>query len=345
MTARAASYSQMDVCMSSSEQPKWKFLTRMALLDGRTVDGNSVAGDGPKVDTPLVPTASIAGRALVSVIAIMTFLAALAAGAALLVADASLDWRKDVAREASVQLRPLPGRDIEADVRRAAEILRATEGVREAQVYSREESEALLAPWLGQGLDLSELPTPRMIVVKLDAGRRVDLDDLRHVLERELPSAALDDHRLWVQRLGAMASTAVAVAVLIFVLIVVAMALAVASATRAAMVGNREIVEVLHIVGASDRFIAREFQRRFLTLGLRGGLLGGGCAILFFIGVGILTRNWRATPGGDQIEALFGNFSLGPIGIAIVFGLSAAIAILTGNMSQAIVFRHLRRLN
>jgi cell division transport system permease protein len=111
------------------------------------------------------------------------------------------------------------------------------------------------------------------------------------------------------------------------------------------MVGNREIIEVLHIVGASDSFIAREFQRRFLTLGLRGGLLGGGCAIVFFMGVGFMTRSWTATPGGEQIEALFGTFSLGPMGIAIIFLLSAAIAALTGNMSQAIVFRHLRRLN
>jgi cell division transport system permease protein len=331
--------------MSSNEQPKWKLLSRVAFFETRAAKDASAGDDAPAVETPLVPTASIAGRSLVSVISIMTFLAALAAGAALLVADASLDWRKEVAREASVQLRPLPGRDIDSDVRKAAEILRATEGVGEARVYSREESEALLSPWLGQGLDLSELPTPRMIVVKLNADQRIDLDELRRVLEKELPNAALDDHRLWVKRLGAMASTAVAIAVLIFVLIVVAMALVVASATRAAMVGNREIIEVLHIVGASDAFIAREFQRRFLTLGLRGGLIGGGGAILFFIGAGVIARNWTATPGGDQIEALFGTFSLGPLGIAIVFSLSAAIAILTGNMSQAIVFRHLRRLN
>lgn len=295
--------------------------------------------------TPLVPTSSIAGRSLVIVIAIMTFLAALAAGAALLVADASVDWNNEVAREASVQIRPAPGRDIEADVKRATAILVAAEGVRDVRVYSKAESEALLAPWLGQGLDFVELQAPRMIVVKLHTEKRIDLDRLRKELSEATPTAALDDHRLWVERLAQMARTVVAVAALIFVLIVIAMGLAVAFATRAAMVGNREIIEVLHLVGAADKYIARQFQVRFLTLGLRGGLFGGGCAIAFFLASGYLARRWTATPGGDQIEAMFGTFALGPRGFIVVGLISAAAALLTGFMSQEIVFRQLRRLS
>jgi cell division transport system permease protein len=343
-TALAASFSPMDGSMFSNDAPKLRFRARTPFR-ARPASEEAATAGAPRRRAPLVPTDSIAGRSLVIVIAIMTFLAALAAGAALLVADASVDWTKEIAREASVQLRPTPGRDVEADAAKAAEILRATPGVRDVRVYSRQESEALVAPWLGQDLDLRELPTPRMIVVKLDPDQRADLDELRQELQKALPNAALDDHRLWVRRLGAMARTAVAVAVLIFVLIVSAMALAVAVATRAAMAGNREIIEVLHIVGASDSFIAREFQRRFLVLGLRGGFFGGAAAILFFLGAGALSGSWTATPGGDQIEALFGAFSLGPTGTAIVLILSAAIAILPGYMSQAIVFRHLRQLD
>jgi cell division transport system permease protein len=296
-------------------------------------------------ETPLVPTSSIAGRSLVIVIAIMTFLAALSAGAALMVADASIDWRREVAREASVQIRPLPGRDIEADVSRATAVLVAAEGVRDVRVYSKAESEALLAPWLGKGLDFSELPAPRMIVVKLDDGRRADLEALRRALARDAPSAALDDHRLWVERLGQMAHTVVAVAALVFVLIVVAMGLAVAFATRAAMVGNREIIEVLHLVGAADKYIARQFQRRFLALGLRGGGIGGAAAMVFFLLSAYVARRWTATPDGDQLEAMFGSFSLGPLGFAVIGAIAAAAGLLTGFMSQEIVFRQLRRLD
>ncbi|KAF2991718.1 ABC transporter permease [Methylocystis sp. MJC1] len=303
-----------------------------------------VAEEEAAFRSPLVPTDSVAGRSLVIVIAIMTFLAALAAGAALLVAQASVEWRAEASSEVSVQVRPTPGRDIEADLTTAAEILRKTAGVREAQIYTKAESEALLSPWLGEGLDLSELPTPRMIVVKLDPKQRPDLTVLQADLAEAVSNAVLDDHRLFLERLGDMARAVVAVSTLIFVLILGAMGIAVVSATRAAVATNREIVEVLHIVGAADTFIAREFQRRFLALGLRGALIGGGAAIAFLFLARTLMQNWRATAGGEQMEAMFGDFSIGAEGVIIILSLAGGIALLTGYLSQSIVFRHLRRL-
>ncbi len=307
---------------------------------------SDVDEDAEEIPAPsaLVPADSVVGRSLVIVIAIMTFLAALAANVAILVADASVEWRSDVAREATVQVRPVPGRNVEADVKDAAEAMRRTPGVREARIYAKSESEALLTPWLGEGLDLSELPTPRMIVLKLDAENRTDLDKLRLELERAVPNAVLDDHHVFIERLGDMARAAVAIAALIFVLILAAMAVAVASATRAAVATNREIVEVLHIVGAADSFIAREFQHRFMALGLRGALIGGGGAIAFFALAQFVAQRWRATGGGDQMEAMFGDFTIGPSGFVVIFLLAGGVAALTGYLSQFIVLRHLQRL-
>jgi cell division transport system permease protein len=107
-----------------------------------------------KRNMPLVPADTIAGRALVTVIAIMTFLAALSAGAGILVDQASRGWTQSVAREMTIQVKPITGRDIEADVRKAAELARATPGVGEVRIFSKAESEHLLEPWLGNGIDL-----------------------------------------------------------------------------------------------------------------------------------------------------------------------------------------------
>lgn len=294
--------------------------------------------------SPLVPTDLIAGRSVVVVIAIMTFLAALAAAAALLVAGASAEWRAEAATEATVQVRPAQGRDIESDLRIAADILQGTAGVREAQIYSKEESESLLAPWLGQGLDLSQLPVPRMIVVKLDPRERPDLAEIREALAGAVPSATFDDHRIVMARLGDMARAVVLAAALIFLLILAAMAVVVASATRAAVATNREIVDVLHIVGAGDSFIAQEFQRRFLALGLRGACFGGGAAVAFLLAAQALLRHWRTTASGEQMEALFGDLSIGVSGFIVILVLAGGVALLTGWLSGRIVFRHLRRL-
>ena len=142
-----------------------------------------------------------------------------------------------------------------------------------------------------------------------------------------------------------MAKTVVVVAGVIFVLVLVAMMLAVAFATRGAMAGNREIIEVLHFVGAADDYISRQFQRHFFQLGLRGGAIGGGAAILAFYAASTLAAWARATPGGDQVEALFGGFSLGRNVYVAILLITAGIAIVTGLVSRIIVFRHLRDLS
>src|SRR5580704_6380452 len=120
-----------------------------------------------KTNASLIPRDSVAGRALVVVIAIMTFLACLTAGAALLVADASQAWRSDVLREATIQVKPRTGVDVDSIVAKAVAVAAKSPGVEAAQALSKAESEKLLEPWLGAGLDLSQLPIPRVILVRL----------------------------------------------------------------------------------------------------------------------------------------------------------------------------------
>ncbi|MGB6326634.1 MAG: ABC transporter permease [Methylocella sp.] len=300
---------------------------------------------GMKSEMALVPGASIAGRALVTVVAIMTFLASLAAGAAILISDASRGWQDEVASEMTIQIRPTVGRDLDADAAKAAGLARAMPGVASVRAYTKAQSEALLQPWLGSGLDLSELPVPRLVVVVLDKQAPLDIAFLRKRLSEAIPGSSVDDHRLWLERLAIMAKSVVFAAAVIFALVLAAMILAVAFATQGAMAGNREIIEVLHLVGAGDSYISRQFQRHFFQLGLRGGAIGGGLAILAFFASGTVAAWLRATPGGDQLEAMFGDFSLGGNIYAAIALITAGIAIVTGFVSRVIVFRHLRDLS
>jgi cell division transport system permease protein len=297
-----------------------------------------------KRDMPLVPASSIAGRALVVVIAIMTFLACLTAGGAILVAGASEQWRGEVSREVTIQVKPASGQDADALVAKASEAARKATGVAEVRAMSRQESEQLLEPWLGAGLDLSELPIPRLIVVRMQSLSAPDIEALRQTLATQAPGASLDDHRIWLARLDTMADAIVFFAVLLFILMVSAMAMAVGFATRGAMAGNREIIEVLHFVGAADSYISRQFQTHFLRLGMKGGLLGGALAALFFAAASLASLWWSSSVGGEEIGALFGAFALGAKGYGAIFAIAVAIAVLTGAISRIIVFRHLRRL-
>jgi cell division transport system permease protein len=299
----------------------------------------------PGSETALVPRNSIAGRALVAVVAIMTFLASLTTGAVILVGSAASEWQSDVAREVTIQVVPAPGRDMDATVAKAVSVARAFPGIVDVRPYSKEQSSALLEPWLGSGLSLDALPVPRLIVIKTATGAAPDIPMLRQMLAEQVPGAALDDHRGWIDRMRAMAGSAVAGGVIILILVVAATMLSVTFATRGAMATNKPVIEVLHFVGAKNGYIAGHFQRHFLLLGLQGGAIGGGLAILLFAVAGMLSGWFAGSAGAEQSAALFGSFSIGISGYAAVLGQIVLIALVTALTSRYTVNRTLEAID
>jgi cell division transport system permease protein len=302
-------------------------------------------GPLPRFDTALVPRNSISGRALVAVVAIMTFLASITTGAVILIGTSASDWQSAVAREVTIQVIPAPGRDTDAQVAKATALARGFPGIGAVQPYTKEQSNKLLEPWLGSGLSLDELPVPRLIVVKIAPGAAPDISALRRALVEQVPGAVLDDHRGWIDRMRAMAGTAVAGGIAILVLVVAATMLSVTFATKGAMATNKPVIEVLHFVGAKNGFIAGHFQRHFLMLGLQGGVLGGGVALLLFAIAGLLTRGFAGTAAGEQTSALFGTFSIGFGGYAAVLAQVVLIAVVTALTSRHTVNRTLEAID
>jgi cell division transport system permease protein len=292
-------------------------------------------------EAPIVPKTSIAGTALVAVVAIMTFLAALTTGAVVLVIKSASEWQFEVAREMTIQVRPVPNRNVDTEVAKAVAVARAANGVAEVRPYTQQESARLLEPWLGSGLTLDDLPVPRLIVVRVQDGREPDLPALRDELARQVAGATLDDHRSWVERMQTMAKSAVTVGLTMLGLMLIAMILSVTFATRGAMATNRTTVEVLHFIGARDRYIARQFQRHFLLLGLKGGLIGGGIAIALFVLAQFTVERFMGSSGGEEIAALFGSFSLGHLGYGLIALQIVIAAVVTAATSRAVVNRTL----
>ncbi len=317
--------------------------TKMTETDrGEMTATPRLSGGGlPRFETPLVPRNSISGRALIAVVAIMTFLASLTTGAVLLVGGAASEWQSDVAREVTIQIVPGAGRNVDAAVDKAAAAARAFPGIGEVRAYSKEESSKLLEPWLGNGLSLDELPVPRLIVVKIAGGATPDIPELRRILAGQVPGAMLDDHRGWIDRMRAMAGTAVAVGIAILVLVIAATILSVTFATRGAMATNKPVIEVLHFVGAKNGFIAGRFQRHFLLLGLQGGAIGGGFAIVLFALAGLINGWFAGSAGAEQTSAMFGSFSIGIAGYVAVLGQVVLIALVTAATSRHTVNRTL----
>ena len=293
--------------------------------------------------SPIVPANSIAGNALMMVVAIMSFLACITVGAVTLVLDAAQNWQADILREVTIQIVPRQGVDVAASVAEAMEIAQAVPGISAVEVLSDSENAALLEPWLGLGIDLAELPIPRLIVVSIGDLALVDLDALAVRLEA-VEGASLDDHRRWIEQLRSMANVSVVIGFAVLLLVFATTVLSVVFATRGAMVGNQQIVSVLHFIGAEGSFVAGEFQRHFLLLGLKGGLTGAAFAAILFAVLSIAMANLGGGPEGAQISALFGTFSVGPAGYIGALGVAFAIAVLTAITSRITVFRYLQQV-
>ena len=294
---------------------------------------------------PIVPEQNIAGRALIFVIAIMTFLSCLTLGAVSLVRDTASMWESQISREATIQIRPREGLDMEQALGDASRLALGFAGVRTATVVDREATSRLLEPWLGTGLNIDDLPVPRLVVVTIDESNPPDFGSMRSLLASEIATSSLDDHRTWVDRLVAMARTTVTIGLAVLVLMLSATVLSVVFATRGAMAGNGHIIEVLHFVGAEARFIAAEFRRHFLLTGMKGALVGGVLAMLVFLGFGWWSSRNLATPEADQATALFGNFAIGLSGYLGVGLIVLLISALTAATSHFTVVRYLSEID
>ena len=248
----------------------------------------------------IVPSASIAGNALTVVIAIMSFLACLTAGAVYMVNQSANAWVNDIASEITVELDPINTADIEKKMTLVSLFLAKQKGITRVKPLTADDSAKLLEPWLGQSSALAALPIPRLIAVEIDRSNPPDIQLIKSALSQNFEGVTLDDHRRWQAEIKTITRTAALGGLAVLSLVAAATIAVIVSATRSAMASNREIIEVLHFVGANERFISREFERHFLGLGIRAGLMGALAAGLAFL---LLPLMMHVLGGGVVTEA------------------------------------------
>ena len=226
-------------------------------------------------DVPLDKDAS--ARFLPWLIAFMVYLATLALAAAIAVSNVTQAWDTGLAGKLTVQVPPAAGN---GGVGQAARIdavldeLRQTPGVRSAEQLSQQQMAELLRPWLGDAADSAELPLPALIAVEVAPERTPELSSLQRRLDRAAAGTRVDDHQRTLGRLLEVARTLQLLAVLVVVLVGAAAVVTVVFVTRTGLSIHRNVIELLHLIGAHDAYVARQFQRHALRLGLTGGVVG-----------------------------------------------------------------------
>ena len=267
------------------------------------------------------------------VIAIMAFLAALALGGVMIAERSVQSWQAGLTGRLTVQVLPQGATPPESEVSAAVEVLRGTTGVVSAAALSIEENLALVEPWLGRNDAIADLPFPRLIDIRLLPGATPDLDALATKLKAAAPHAVLEDHGRWIDRLRSTADVVVWSAFAILALIAIGTAASVAFATRAGLATHREIVQLLHLMGAQDRFIARAFERHYFLAAFAASAVGAVLAGATFVAAGGLDEIGVAAvsflpPLALSVAELFW-LSLVPVTSALIAWATARLSVIS----------------
>ncbi|MGZ6014190.1 MAG: cell division protein FtsX [Phenylobacterium sp.] len=245
---------------------------------------------------PFLPEREARDRALIFVVAVLCFLACLTAMGVLAANRAAVGWTGQLTGEATVIVRPKGGETPDAAAARAAEALAGTPGVTEARALEPAKAYDLIRPWLGDVSDLEDLPVPRLVAVTLDGRHPANARQLNAALQSQNIDATVDDHSVWIKDIQRAGGLVRWLGVFVFLLIAAAAAAVVAFATRAGLAARRDVVEVLHLAGAEDTFIARLFLVRFARVAGLAGLIGAGAAAALGVGLRIAGGGEGLTP-------------------------------------------------
>ena len=281
----------------------------------------------------LIPFEAASGFLMIFIVASMAFIACFALAAGLGASRVADSWTTGLAGAATVRIEA-GDEDRARRVSLVLDILRNTEGVFDARPLGEEDVSALLEPWFGAKPDLTELSAPIIIAVRTDPEREPDVAIVQARLDGAGSGAVYDDHGAWRGRAQDAADSVRSLAYGALALAALAIAAAVFMVVRAAMASHYGTISALRLAGAEDRFVAGLYQMRYFWLGLAGGVLGCGIALVAFIAFDVMSRLKAALPSLETPDS-WPLIMLGIIAFVVLLSvLSARIAVMTSLRSR-----------
>ena len=237
--------------------------------------------------------------------AITVFLFAVALSGYFLVDTVVNKWNQNIAGSLTVQIMPSETEltEDEANLRlnKVITFFYNFPNVSKVVLVSEQQMQQLMSPWLGADTDITDLPMPKLLDVYLE-NENFDYEKTAAELKELAPYASIDDHRIWLHRLLELAASVKTVAVSVLLMILAVCVLSIFYATCTSLGIYKDIIAILHIMGAQDGYIAKQYARRGFVIGLFSGVVGLLLALLSF--------RFLAYMSADMEQGLIGNLSL-----------------------------------
>lgn len=153
--------------------------------------------------------------------------------------------------------------------------------VADSRRLSDDEIRALISPWLGDKT-ASEIALPALVDIKLAPD--ADTAQLQADIVKLVPAATVDSHADTLDDVQTLVNTARSFVLMLTAVITALAVVAIAGMVRSKFAIHHQEVETLHLIGASDEYIARQFRQHTLRGTMKGALIGLA-AMLASIGV------------------------------------------------------------
>ena len=278
----------------------------------------------------------VSTRYLPVVISAMIFLAALSIGGLFSLSNAINTWSETLTGNLTAEIAYDPAIDLDQEVEKAVKLLSETPGVAAARAIEKDETLKLLEPFLGKGAALSELPVPRLIEIIIAEDSAIDLAALNEKLVAAVPGARLDINRPWLDKMVTLGRSIQVLAAAIMLLIGGVTVIIVIFAVRTGLIMHSEVIQVLHLIGARDNYIAEQFQNYFSRLSFLGALPGLIVAIFVMFIFNFLVGSLEAS--------MLPPLSLGIGGSIALLLLPFLVALLTKYTVRQVVLKSLGRM-
>lgn len=214
-------------------------------------------------------------------VCIAVFLFSIALAGVLSVNSMIAAWHQSVLGSLTVQIMPVIEDTPEASQAEtlrqqsiAVEFLKEWPGVESVSALSDKELKYLIQPWLGDGIEVSDLPIPRLIDVKISKDMQINFRKLTEQLADKVPLASVDDHKIWLDKLIKFADGLKILTLVVLILVVVVTSGAIFYCTQTSLGLHRYVIEILHLMGAKDTYVAQQYARKAAFLGFAGGVYG-----------------------------------------------------------------------
>lgn len=257
----------------------------------------------------LIPKKDIVKKSLVVVIAIMCFLCTSGFACIYLLNRSVTNWNKNIGGEATIEVTPIKGHDIEADLKAASELAINFAGIYDTEILSEKATKQLVEPWLGKNANFKDLPIPRIIILHLNEDKSFDANKFNSYLTKAMPNCIFNNNHAWITQLQNMAYNCTIIVSFIVLLLCSSLVISIIFATLSAVSANKHIIEILHFLTADKSYITKQFDVVFFYKAVQGSFAGALTTLILFSALhyfNITNHNYHI-----QLAAFFGDFKLG----------------------------------